>query len=651
MGARAEPQPFAAGPVELVVQGAVSGAGEARDLVVFEIGLASPPIDVLEHGGLELGCSDSEAPAAGTRAKLGALFDGQTVDGEMVGGKREEAVEIAVEIGEGLVRDGEDEIERQVVEAGGARLGANGLHRPGIVGAAERFQVVRLERLDAQAEPIAAGGTQRFKLGERQRFGVGLDGHFDLAGVGKLVGYGRRDALDAAGLPQAWRPAAEVDRYELPARIVGRPRFELAQDCVGIPVVRDLRADVDGKIAVGAAREAKGEMDVDAEWHLHGIAQPRMETVVYLDNAATTRVDERVAEVMALAMTIDYGNPSSAHRLGIAASRRLETARAAVAQAIGAASEEIYFTSGGTEANALGTLGVAALARGRHAVCSQLEHPSVGDAMKRLAERGWTVTEVGPERSGVVSVEAMAGAVCAETALVALMWVSNELGTVQPVMEVARAVKARAPRAHIHVDAVQALGKLQIDVAEGPIDSLALSAHKIHGPQGAGALWLRRHTRVQSLMVGGGQERGVRPGTQGLPGAVGLGCAVELAARARPEAMVRMAALRSKLITSLRSRLPSLRVNAEGAPHILSLGFPGVPAEPLLHALEARGIYVSAGSACAAKDKRPSGALRAIGVPADVGTIRISLVRTTTEAEIDLAARAIGAALGELGHG
>ncbi len=374
---------------------------------------------------------------------------------------------------------------------------------------------------------------------------------------------------------------------------------------------------------------------------------------VYLDNAATTRVDERVAQAMVEVMTGDFGNPSSAHRLGIEEGRRLARAREQVARALGAEPEDVYFTSGGTEANAIGTLGVAALTRGRHAVYGALEHPSVAEAMKRLAERGFTVSEVAPGRDGVVSVEKLLEAVREDTALVALMLVSNELGTVQPVWEAARALKQRAPRAHLHVDAVQAVGKLPVDVAAGPIDSLALSAHKIHGPKGAGALWLRRGARVASLTVGGGQERGVRPGTENAPGAVGLGLAVELAEATRREAAVAMAALRDRLVARARAAFPKLLVHCEAAgaaraPHIVSLGFPGVPAEPLLHALEARSVFVSAGSACASKEKKQSAALRAIGVPADVGTLRFSFARTSTEAEVDAAADALAAALREL---
>jgi len=222
---------------------------------------------------------------------------------------------------------------------------------------------------------------------------------------------------------------------------------------------------------------------------------------------------------------------------------------------------------------------------------------------------------------------------------------------VQPVDAIARAVKARAPRCHVHVDAVQALGKLGIDVADAAYDSLAISAHKIHGPKGVGALWLKKGARLRPLVFGGGQERGLRPGTEGVPGIVALGLACELAAAARAEAAPRMTSQRERLWSAIVAALPSARRNGEPAhtaPHILSVGFANVPAEPLLHALEGAGVYVSAGSACHAKDKKPSATLRAIGVPDDTGVIRLSLSRFTTDDEIARAADAVVACVKKL---
>lgn len=363
---------------------------------------------------------------------------------------------------------------------------------------------------------------------------------------------------------------------------------------------------------------------------------------IYLDNGATTKVDARVAEAAVRAMVEAYGNPSSAHRLGAEAARLVAAARQQLATALGAAPAELTFTSGGTEANALALQG--ATARATHVVVSGLEHPSVADAARALGERGVEVTTVAPSPGGVVAPEAFAAAVRPETALVACMWVQNEIGTVQPVAAIARAVKARAPRCHVHVDAVQALGKLAIDVGGAPFDSLAVSAHKIHGPKGVGALWLKKGARLRPLVHGGGQERNLRPGTEGVPGIVALGLAAELAVRALPTAAPAMARRRDRLWQTIAAALPSARRHgdpAHAAPHILSVGFAGVPAEPLLHALEGHGVYVSAGSACHAKDKKPSATLRAIGVPDDVGTVRLSLSRDTTDDEIDAAAAAV----------
>jgi cysteine desulfurase len=383
-------------------------------------------------------------------------------------------------------------------------------------------------------------------------------------------------------------------------------------------------------------------MDINAKHSM----QPQE---IYLDNGATTRVDERVAEAAMQAMLVAWGNPSSAHKLGAEAARRVQRAREQVAAALGGSPGEVTFTSGGTEANALALLG--AVGRGKHVVISGLEHPSVADAARALVERGVEVTTVAPTASGVVTAEAFVEAIRPDTAVAACMWVQNEIGTVQPVDAIARAVKARAPRCHVHVDAVQALGKLAIDVADAPWDSLAISAHKIHGPKGVGALWLRKNVKLKPLVFGGGQERGLRPGTEGVPGIVALGLACELAVAARAEVAARMAGLRDRLWQAIAAALPSTRRNGEpanAAPHILSVGFAGVPAEPLLHALEAEGVYVSAGSACHAKDKKPSATLRAIGVPDDVAVIRLSLSRFTTEAEVARAADAVVACVGRL---
>jgi cysteine desulfurase len=375
-----------------------------------------------------------------------------------------------------------------------------------------------------------------------------------------------------------------------------------------------------------------------------------METV-YLDNGATTKVDRQVADAALEMMLEVYGNPSSAHRLGAEAQRRLGDARRQLAAALSADPQEITFTSGGTEANALGVLGAAAASRGRHLVTTALEHPSVADSARHLAQSGWELSTVAPDTRGLIAPEALERACRPDTAVCALLWVQNELGCVQPLELLCQVVRRVAPRCHIHVDAVQAVGKLPVDVAAGAFDSLSLSGHKLHAPKGAGALWLRPGRRLAPLAHGGGQERGLRPGTEGVPQLVALGLAVELAERARPTAAPEMARLRDRLWDELAAACPGAVRHvpaADGAPHILSVGFPYTPAEPLLHALEARGVFASAGSACHAKDKRPSPVLQALALPEHMGTLRFSLSRHTTPAEIDRAARAVPEAVAEV---
>jgi cysteine desulfurase len=373
-------------------------------------------------------------------------------------------------------------------------------------------------------------------------------------------------------------------------------------------------------------------------------------TIVYLDNGATTKVDPRVAEAARHAMVTAYGNPSSAHKLGAEAARLVAQAREQVARALGASASEIVFTSGGTEANALGLTGGARL---KHVVTTAFEHPSVADTLKALVQTPIELVQVRPAPSGVIAPEDFARAVTPETTLATILWVQNEIGAVQPVEAIARAIKDKAPRCHVHVDGVQAVGKIAVDVSAAPFDSLSVSAHKIHGPKGVGALWIKKTGRLRPLVHGGGQERGLRPGTEGVPGIVALGLAVELAVAALPEAGPRMTAQRERLWQRIGELVPAGRAVRHGvpehtAPHILSVGFAGVPAEPLLHALEAEEVLVSAGSACHAKDKKPSATLRAIGVPDDRGTIRLSLSRFTNDEEIERAAVAVAKCVEQL---
>jgi cysteine desulfurase len=382
--------------------------------------------------------------------------------------------------------------------------------------------------------------------------------------------------------------------------------------------------------------------------------------LVYLDNAASTRPALEVQQAVARTADELFANPASAHAAGAAAARALEQARADVAHAVGAVPDEVVFTSGGTESNALGLLGAAARARGRHLVVSAIEHRAVLRNVERLAsEDGFatTVIPVGP--SGTVDPRAVAAAIRPDTAIVAVMLVNNELGTVQPIEAIAGALDAYAAsvggrRPHLHVDAVQGFAFMPLRARRLGADSIAISGHKIHGPKGIGALWLRRGAAVRPLWDGGGQERGLRSGTENLPGAVGLACAAVLATAARDGgAAARIAALRDRLEALILATIPDARptvVAGAGAraPHISSVSVPGLPAEPLLHALGARGVLASAGSACASKTRGPSHVLKAVGVDDDTAVIRFSLSRATTPDDVEAAARAFADAVSEI---
>jgi cysteine desulfurase len=381
--------------------------------------------------------------------------------------------------------------------------------------------------------------------------------------------------------------------------------------------------------------------------------------LIYLDNAASTRPADEVLEAMAETARAHYANPASAHAAGAAASRALEAARSEVAAALDVEPEELVFTSGGTEADALGLLGAARAARaarGRHVVVSALEHPAVMRAAEALVAAGATLDVVPPGPDGVVRAEAVAAAVRPDTAVVAVMLVQNEIGTVQPIAEIARLLHPdRRRRPHLHVDAVQAFGLLRLRPRALGADSIALSAHKLHGPRGAGALWVRPGARLEPLWVGGGQERGRRGGSENLPAIVGFARAVTLARRSLDAGGAdAVATLRDRLeagaLTAVAGARPTV-TGAARAPHIASLAFPGLPAEPLLHALEARGVLASAGSACASRTAGPSPTLKAIGLDDRTAVLRFSLSRDTTQADVDGAIAALADAAREVAGG
>lgn len=366
-----------------------------------------------------------------------------------------------------------------------------------------------------------------------------------------------------------------------------------------------------------------------------------MHEPVYLDHAATTPLRPEVREAMLAVLGERWGNPSSVHRWGREARAALEDARARFAAVIGAGPGEIVFTRGGTEADNLAVRGRAGADGTRAVAVSAIEHKAVLASAQALAADGWTARILPVDGDGRVELDALAEIVRADRpAVVSVMWANNEVGAVQPVDGIAAACAEAG--IVFHTDAVQALGKLAVRMDRVPVHLAAFSAHKLGGPRGTGALFVRRGTSLEPIVFGGGQERGLRSGTEDVAGAVGLALAAELAEGERETAMARIGALRDRLEAGLRERVPDVRVNAAAAPRlptISNVSAPGADAEMLLMALDLEGIAVSSGSACSSGAVEPSHVLTAMGLPADVAgpSVRFSLGRDTTDADVDRA--------------
>ena len=364
---------------------------------------------------------------------------------------------------------------------------------------------------------------------------------------------------------------------------------------------------------------------------------------IYLDNSATTRVCEKSAEKVLELMTQCYGNPSSLHKKGLEAQREVAHARQAVAVSLGAQPREIIFTSGGTEANNLAVLGGAAAGRrrGKRIVTTAIEHPSVLEPMRQLEKEGFEVVFLTPDADGRVPEEAVLKAVTGDTILISVMAVNNELGSIQPIEVLKKAVKRAGAPALVHVDGVQAYGKLPLRPEKLGIDLLTVSGHKIHGPKGVGALYVSKNARILPRTFGGGQERELRPGTEAAPLIARLGAAAEELPDWR-QAYSRMEKLRDYTLQKL-SGLEGVEVNSpvEGLPYLLNFSALGIRSETMLHFLAQRGIYVSSGSACA-KGKQ-SHVLKAAGLPDSriSSAIRVSFSRENTERDADALAEGV----------
>ena len=364
---------------------------------------------------------------------------------------------------------------------------------------------------------------------------------------------------------------------------------------------------------------------------------------VYLDNSATTKCYEAVGEIVAKVMCEDYGNPSSMHKKGVDAEKYVKTSKETLAKLLKVQEKELYYTSGGTESDNLALIGCARANHraGKHLITSSIEHPAILNTMQYLEkEEGFRVTYLPVDKDGRIRLDALKEALCDETIIVSIMYVNNEVGSVQPIEEAAQIIKNYNKNILFHVDAVQGFGKYRIFPKRVGIDLLSISGHKIHGPKGTGVLYVNEKVKIKPILFGGEQQKNVRSGTENVPGIAGIGLAAKLIYEGLEEKVAVMRELKSYFIQGV-SKIENItihgRTDETSAPHIISVGFAGIRSEVLLHTLEDKGIYVSAGSACASNHPAISGVLKGIGAGAEYldATLRFSLSEFTTKEEID----------------
>ena len=373
---------------------------------------------------------------------------------------------------------------------------------------------------------------------------------------------------------------------------------------------------------------------------------------VYLDNSATTRAYPEVGDLVRKVLCEDYGNPSSMHRKGVEAEKYIKEAKEIFAKLLKVQEKEIFFTSGGTESDNLALIGAAKANRraGNHLIASGIEHPAIINTMRYLEEEGFRVTFLPVDRYGRISLDALKDALCEDTILVSVMYVNNEVGSVQPIQEAASMVKAYNKNILFHVDAVQGFGKYHIYPKRLKVDMCSISGHKIHGPKGIGVLYIDEHVKIKPIVFGGEQQKNVRSGTENVPGIAGLGVAAKMVYTDFDKKIEHMYQLKERLAEGFL-KLPDVRLNGmeirEGAPQILSASFLGVRSEVLLHTLEEKGIYVSAGSACSSHKRKAAGTLSAMGMEAAQreSTLRFSFSEENTFEEVDYALEVIGQVL------
>ena len=365
----------------------------------------------------------------------------------------------------------------------------------------------------------------------------------------------------------------------------------------------------------------------------------------YFDNAATTAVFPEVKDLMVRLLEAEYGNPSSLHMKGVEAENYIKTARQQIAAEIKCQDKEIVFTSGGTESNNLAIIGAALAHRrsGRHIITSNIEHASVSATMDFLQKEGFEVTQIGVDANGFFDLGMLKDALREDTILVSTMYVNNEIGTIEPIEQISKIIKAYNPSILYHVDAIQAFGKLRFSPKKLGVDLMSFSGHKIHGPKGSGALYIRDKVLLRPIIYGGGQQKEMRSGTENVPAIAGMGLATKLMYENHDAKMDKMRILKQAFIDKVTA-FDGVYSNSGEAPHIASISFTGVRSEVMLHALEEREIYVSAGSACSSNKPHISNVLQAIGLPKErlESTLRFSFCENNTMEQVDYAIEVIG---------
>lgn len=375
---------------------------------------------------------------------------------------------------------------------------------------------------------------------------------------------------------------------------------------------------------------------------------------IYLDNAATTRVHPQVAEKMKDALVNNYGNPSSLHRLGIRAEQAIKEVRELIAKNLNCQPPEIYFTSGGTEGNNLIIQGVVENKKRNRTriITSAIEHPSVLDVFTFYENHQIEVIVLGVDTQGHIRLDELEAAMNEDTILVSMMGVNNELGTIQDLKAIGKMIKAVNPKCVFHADFVQGFMKIPIDVQASLLDAVTLSSHKIFGPKGVGAVYIKKGTDIKPLLRGGGQENNMRSGTENVPGIVGFGEAIRLRKDLFIDEFAAIRSLRTAFINELEAKIDDIKINGDpnGSPYVLNVSFNRVRGEVLLHSLEAKGIFVSTGSACSSHKKEKQYVLKAIGLAEEYkeGTIRISFSKDITKDDVETAVAAIAQAVNSL---